>query len=175
MDQFGQEVLKTKNGHVIIPRAVICKSIFKQADSIILFEPNSQSCIIKPHILEKTYTEEESLQQVKYGIWTNLFNFGTRHEYDEKRHYPHIFSVYLKNKLNIDIVKSELIDLFIERIRNAMFIYVTYTCPPNLISAANWISKSVLRMEPSKQYVLPNITEKWLICEGENTNATITT
>ena len=174
MDQFGQEVLKTENGHVIIPRAVICKNIFKQADSIVLLESSLRYCIIKPHIPEKTYTEKESLQQVKYGIWTNLFNFGTKYAYSENRHYPHVFSVYLKNKLNIDIISVELLDLFIERIRNAMFIYVTYTCPPNLISAANWISKSVLRLEPSKQYVLPNITEKWLIYEGENTNVTIT-
>jgi hypothetical protein len=162
MDQFGQEVIKIDDKWINLSRSVLCRGVYRSADSITISESGPCTHVVKPHIYEKGYTDKESLHKIKHNIWSNLFSFGENHPYNEERHYPHIFSVYLKGKLNIDIVAKERLDLFIEQIRNFVFVHVTYTCPPDLVAAANWMSDGTLRMESFKKYVITVGTETWL-------------
>ena len=162
MDQFGQELLRIDDKWVNLPRSILCRGVYKSVDSITVSESGSCSYIAKPYIFEKGYTNEESLHKIKCSIWENLFDFGETNPYNEDRHYPHIFSVYLKNKLNLNIVTKELLDLFIEHVRNFMFVHVTYACSPDLVAVANWASDGALRMESFREYVIAVETENWL-------------
>ena len=162
MDQFGQEIVRLKDEWVNIPRAILCKKVYKNVSSITVSKTGSYEYLIRPHVPEKIYTDDESLHTIKRCMWTNLFEFEERNPYNEDRHYPHIFSVYLKAKLDIDIIEAKRLDLFIEQIRNSVFVYVNYTCPPDLVAAANWLADGVLRMENFNRYTRTFREEKWL-------------
>jgi len=162
MDQFGQEIIMINKQWINLHRSILCKKVYKDTDSLIVSKVGPCSYNIKPHIFEKGYTDKESLYKVKQHIWFNFFNFGEKYPYTEERHYPHIFSVYLKEKLDIDITGQDRLDLFIEHVRNHIFVHVTYTCSPDLVAVANWASDGTLRMESIKKYVIAVKSENWL-------------
>lgn len=153
MDKYGQEFFTVKGEILNLPRASSCRIVYKTTKMLTMLKTGPYVYTVAPYINEKYYTNMESLTKVKETIWYNFFNHEPGYEYEESRHYPKAFKIYLKHRLTLDMEIDE-IDIFIILIRNSVFDRVVYTVNPRLISGANWIADGTLKMSDPHFYVI---------------------
>ena len=153
MDKYGQEVFTVKGKVFNLPRASICRKVYKTTKLLTMSQVGPYVYNVTPHINEKHYTDMESLAKVKEIIWYNFFGHEDGHKYDESRHYPKPFKIYLDYRLALNIKADEL-DMFIVLVRNGVFDRVVYTVSPRLIAGANWIADGTLKMSDPHFYVI---------------------
>jgi hypothetical protein len=153
MDKYGKEVFTVKGKVLNLPRASSCRKVYKTTKLLTMTQAGPYVYSVSPHINEKHYTATESLSKIKEMIWYNFFNHEEDYEYDESRHYPKPFKIYLDYRLGLNIEIGE-VDIFITLVRNGVFDRVVYTAPPRLIAGANWIADGTLRMSDPHFYVI---------------------
>jgi hypothetical protein len=160
MDRYGQEVFTIKGRILTLPRSSTCRKIYKNTKLLAMTQNSPYAYNVTPHINEKHYSDKESLSKVKETIWYNFFDHSKDYEFDENRHYPKPFGIYLEYKLGLSIEPEE-VNTFIVLVRNSVFDRVVYTCCPRLIGAANWIADGVLRMTDPRFYVIKPGSPGW--------------
>jgi hypothetical protein len=160
MDRYGQDVFTVKGKTLNLPRTSICRKVYKTTKLLTMSQVAPYVYNVTPHINEKHYTNAESLSKVKKIIWYNFFDFEIGHEYDESRHYPKPFKIYLDYRLALNIEINEL-DTFITLVRNGVFDRVVYTASPRLIAGANWVADGTLRMTDPHYYVIKQGWPNW--------------
>ena len=153
MDRFGQELIMQNDKITSLPRLPVCTTGYVTVQTAIVEQDNSYTYTIRPRITHKHYNEEESLTKIKELIWYTCLNFGTFYKYIEDCHYPDIFRVNVIEQLKMHIPNKGEMDVFIERVRNAMFDRVMFSCPQHLIIAANSLNDSVLKINTTKCYI----------------------
>lgn len=160
MDKFGQEVFTVKGKVLNLPRSSVCRKIYKNTKLLIMSQNSPYAYGVTPHINEKHYSAKESLSRIKKIIWYNFFDHPGEYEFDEDRHYPKPFKIYLEYRLGLN-VEPEEIDTFIALVRNSIFDRVVYTCNPRLVGGASWIADGVLRMADSCYYLIRSERPEW--------------
>jgi hypothetical protein len=160
MDRFGQEIFTVKGKILNLPRSSTCKKIYKNTKMLVMTKSAPYAYNVVPHINEKCYSDKESLTRVKEIIWYNFFDHPGEYIFDESRHYPKPFKIYLEYRLNLRLELEET-DMFIVLVRNSVFARMVYTCGPRLVAGANWIADGVLRMSDSHSYIIRTRWPEW--------------
>lgn len=154
MDKYGQDVFTIRGKVLNLPRLSVCRKVYKTTKLLTMSEVGPYVYNVEPHINEKHYTDAESLSKVKEMIWYNFFDHEKGYDYDESRHYPKSFKIYLDYRLALKNIESDNLDIFITLVRNGVFDRVVYTSSPRLIAGANWVADGTLRMTDPHFYVI---------------------
>ena len=161
MDKFGRDVFTIKGKPLKLPRTDRCTKIYKNVPLLVMDKRESYTYEITPFVEEKRYSNIESLLKIKEIIWYKFFDHGWNYIFENSRHYPSPFKLYLDYTLGLTLGDDNDVDFFIKSIRNSVFNYVTYTASPRLVSGANWIADGTLRMSDTYGYVIDPLWEEW--------------
>ena len=153
MDKYGRETFSIKGKVLDLPRSSSCRKVYKTVKILTMEQVGPYVYNVSPRINEKYYTEAESLSKIKEMIWYNFFNHKKNYKYNESRHYPKPFKVYLNHRLSLTVEIDE-IDIFIILVRNSVFDRVIYTTSSRLIAGANRAADGTLKMSNPCLYVI---------------------
>lgn len=109
------------------------------------------------------FSGHESVLIIRKHIWNNFFNLSANYRYDDERHYPMAFKIYLRDKLNIQGIHSEGdLQTFVSHVRNAIFERIIYTFEPTLLGVAYKTSKGNIKMYNPESYSIKGNWGHWL-------------